>query len=131
MSDIIRKAREKYGPAYDEMCQAAGQIKEEYVAGGGDPSEVYSPERMEQLRRGGGSSLENLPPELRPDGSIAGPYLPTEMALEEGMIQQEAVPSVLQALVDGVDTVSSGVDRDGKGFAVGRNPSGKVVKVQA
>ena len=131
MSDIIRKARAQYGDAYDKMCADAGMVKAEYVAGGGDPADVYSPERMEELARGGGDSLEALPPELRPDGSVAGPYLPTEMALSEGMIQPEAMPSVLQALMDGVETVSSGVDRDGNGFAIGRHHKGQVVKVKA
>jgi hypothetical protein len=131
VSDIIRKAREAYGPAYDQMAAEAGQIKEQYVAEGGNPEDVYSFERLEALARGGPQALENMPPQMREDGSVAGPYVPTEMALQEGMIEEAALPSVLLALMDGVETVSSGTDACGNGFAVGRAPNGQAVKVQA
>lgn len=130
MSDIIRKAREMY-PDYDAMAAEAGDIKAQYVEQGGDPADVYSFERMQALARGGSTALEQLQPEQRPDGSIAGPYVPTEMAIAEGIIEPGAMPSVLAALMDGVNTVSSGVDGGGCGFAVGKSPTGEVVKVQA
>jgi hypothetical protein len=131
MSDIIRMAREQYGSQYDQMAANAGQVKAEYVEQGGDPADVYSIERLHELARGGGQALEQLAPEQRPDGSIAGPFVPTEMAIAEGLIEDGALPSVLAALMEGIDTVSSGVDQGGCGFAVGKGPDGQVVKVQA
>ena len=66
----------------------------------------------------------------RPDGSIAGPYVPTEMALAAGLIEPRAVPAVTEAMNKGINTVSSGTDVDtGRGFAIGRAPDGSVVKV--
>lgn len=129
MSDIIRMARAQY-PNYDQLNEEAGRIKEEYVAAGGDPMDVYSPERMDALAQGGPQALEDMPSSPRPDGSIAGPYVPTEMALTNNMVQPQAVPAVLAALMGGVNTVSSGVDREtGKGFAIGRGMNGEVCKV--
>lgn len=129
MSDIIRQARAMYGPAFDAMMQDAGQIKTEYVAGGGDPADVYSPERVQAYADGGPAALEGEPMQTREDGSIAGPYVPTEMALANNMVQRQAIPAVLAALTDGVQTVSSGV-RDGVGFAIGRAPDGSIVRVE-
>ena len=131
MSDIIRQARETYGPQYDAMAADAGRIKQEYVEQGGDPADVYSFERLQELARGGGQALEQLQPEQRPDGSIAGPFVPTEMAIAEGIIEEGALPSVLAALMDDINTVSSGVDKGGCGFAVGEAPDGRIVKVKA
>lgn len=129
MSDIIRQARAIYGPAFDAMMQDAGRIKAEYVAGGGDPEDVYSPERMQAFSEGGPAALEGEPTQMREDGSIAGPYVPTEMALASNMVQPQAIPAVLAALTDGIHTVSSGV-RDGVGFAIGRSPDGSIVRVE-
>ena len=131
MSELIRKARAAYGPAYDEMAEEAGRVKAEYIQQGGDPADVISFERLQELARGGAQALEQMPSEQRPDGSVAAPFVPTEMAIAEGIIEEDALPSVLKALLDGVDTVSSGVDQGGCGFAVGRAPSGNVVKVMA
>lgn len=129
MSDVIRQALEMYGADLMPMMQEAGRIKEEYVAGGGDPAEVYSPERMDELARGGGSSVAELPPSLREDGSIAGPYVPTELALANNMIEPGALPAVLAGLLGGVNTVSSGVGPDGRGYAIGREPGGSVCRI--
>lgn len=130
MSDIIRMARSVYGPAYDQMAAEAGQIKNEYVQAGGDPLHVYSPERVQAYLGGGMAGLEGAAPEARPDGSIAGPYVPPEMALANNMVERRALPAVLAALADGIHTVSSGVDSGtGMGFAIGRAPSGEVVRV--
>lgn len=130
MTDIIRMARSIYGPQYDQMLQEAGRIKQEYVAGGGNPQDVYSPERIDIAAAGGMGQLEQEPSMQRPDGSIAGPYVPTEMAITMNMIEPRAMPAVLSALTDGVNTVSSGVDPDGTGFAIGRGPSGQIVKIK-
>lgn len=131
MSDIIRMARAMYGPAYDQMAQDAGAIKQEYIAAGGNPAHVLSPERFRALQEGGLSGLLGRPPEQRPDGSIAGPYVPTDMAIAMNMIEKRALPAVLAAQRDGINTVSSGVDQEtGMGFAIGRAPSGHVVRVE-
>lgn len=131
MSDIIRMARAMYGPAYDAMAANAGAVKAEYLAAGGRPDHVISPERLETLRRQGPAGLLAQPSAQRRDGSIAGPYVPTEMAVAMNMIEPRALPAVLTATRAGVNTVSSGVDRQsGRGFAVGRAPSGQVVRVE-
>jgi hypothetical protein len=132
MSDLIRQARAAYGPELDRMTQEAGKIKQEYVACGGDPSHVYSPERMEEFERGGADALSASAPMTRDDGSIAGPYVPTEMALANNLVEERAVPAVLAGLLNGVETVSSGVDQaSGAGFAIGRAPDGRVVRLDA
>lgn len=129
MSDIIRMAQKLYGPAFDQMLQEAGDTKMQYIVEGGDPRHVVSPERLDALMRGGPAALAQEPTVGRPDGSVAGPYVPTEMALAMNMIEPRAVPAVLAALRDGVNTVSSGVD-NGVGYAIGRAPDGSVVRVE-
>lgn len=129
MSDIIRMARRIYGPQFDQMLAEAGDIKMQYMAEGGDPKHVVSPERLDALMQGGPAALEQEPAAMRGDGSVAGPYVPTEMALAMNMIEPGAVPAVLAALNDGVTTVSSGVD-GGVGYAIGRSPDGRVVRVE-
>jgi hypothetical protein len=131
MSEIIRKARQIYGPEYDRMFDEASQIKKEYLDGGGDPSHVISPERLQTLQSSGPDALMAEPPQQRGDGSIAGPYVPTELAIATNMIEKRAMPAVLKALQDGVNTVSSGYDEGrGVGYAIGRAPSGHVVRVE-
>lgn len=128
MSDIIRQARQIYGPAYDEMLAEAGRIKQQYVAGGGKPDDVYSPDRVAAMFDRGVEALEGA--SQRQDGSIAGPYVPTELALTAGLIEPQAVPAVMDAMNKGIRTVSSGTDRDtGRGFAIGADPAGRVVKL--
>lgn len=129
MSDIIRQARAIYGPAYDQMLEEAGRIRHEYVAQGGRPEDVYSPERVEALSQGRSGELAGAT--TRADGSIAGPYVPTELALAAGLIEPRAVPAVTAAMNKGIHTVSSGFDPDKQiGFAVGRSPDGRVVRVE-
>ena len=106
-------------------------IKREYVEQGGRPEDVYSPERAKILVEQGPEALIAEPPLKREDGSIAGPTLPTEEALAKGLIEERAKPAVEQALKDGVNTVSSGFDKQkGVGFAVGRDKDGNVVRVE-
>lgn len=128
MSDIIRQARSIYGPAYEQMLEEAGRIRQEYVAQGGRPEDVYSPERIEALAQGRPEELAGAT--AREDGSIAAPYVPTEMALTAGLIEPRAVPAVTEAMNKGINTVSSGTDQEtGRGFAIGAGPDGRVVKV--
>lgn len=130
MSDIIRMALAAY-PEYGKMLDEATRIKQEYVDCGGNPEHVYSPERVSAAASGGLNGLLDSPSEQRPDGSVAGPYVPTEMALAMNMIEPAAMPAVQSAMQDGINTVSSGVNRDtGRGFAIGRAPSGQVVRVE-
>lgn len=109
----------------------AGKIKQEYVAKGGRPEDVYSPERVDALRRGGPTTLMEDRPMKRTDGSIAGPYMPIKDAMSMGLIEEGAIPAVQKALKQGVHTVSSGFDtHKGVGFAVGRDRAGRVVRVE-
>lgn len=129
MSDIIRQARAIYGPAYDQMLEEAGRIRQEYVDAGGRPEDVYSPERIQAVMQGRLGELAGA--SARGDGSIAGPYVPTELALAAGLIEPRAVPAVVEATNKGINTVSSGVDPErGVGFAIGRAPSGHVVRFE-
>lgn len=128
MSEIIRQARMMY-PDFDRLNEEAGRIKEEYVAAGGDPDEVYSPERMDTLMQQGPEALAEEDPMQREDGSIAAPYVPAELALQSGMIEEGAVPAVLAGLLGGINTVSSGIGKDGRGFAVGRDQNGSIVRI--
>jgi hypothetical protein len=128
MSDIIRQAQAIYGPAYEQMLEEAGRIRQQYVEQGGRPEDVYSPERVEALTQGRHGELAGAT--AREDGSIAAPYVPTELALTAGLIEPRAVPAVMDAMNKGINTVSSGKDNEtGKGFAIGRDPAGRVVKV--
>jgi hypothetical protein len=130
MSDIIRLARRMYGASLAPMMEEAGNIKREYVAGGGDPNDVYSPERMRILEQQGAQSLLHEQAQQRDDGSVAGPYVPTPLALTNNMIEPGAVPAVVAAMNRGINTVSSGVDQHtGQGFAIGRDPNGSVIKL--
>ena len=128
--------------------QYLSQIKRDYVSQGGNPLDVYAPERASLLTtefnknlQSGLSQeeamikatdvLEALPPETRPDGSISAGYAPTEEAIQKGMIQPAALPAVRKAMNEGVLTVSSGYDKEkGVGFAVGKAKDGKVVRIE-
>ena len=130
MSDIIRLAQRMYGDDLGQMMAEAGNIKAEYIAGGGDPDDVFSPERLAALSHGGPLALLRSDSMTRTDGSMAAPYVPTELALAKNMIEPGAVPAVTAALNDGINTVSSGMDKQtGQGFAIGRNRDGQIVKV--
>ena len=128
--------------------QYLSQIKRDYVSQGGNPLDVYAPERANLLTtefnknlQSGLSQeeamikatdvLEALPPETRPDGSISAGYAPTEEAIQKGMIQPAALPAVRKAMNEGVLTVSSGFDKNkGVGFAVGKAKDGRVVRIE-
>lgn len=128
--------------------QYLSQIKRDYVSQGGNPLDVYAPERADflanevnkNLQSGlsqqdamlkATDALEALPPETRPDGSISAGYAPTEEAILKGMIQPAALPAVRKAMNEGVLTVSSGYDKQkGVGFAVGKAKDGKVVRIE-
>ena len=128
--------------------QYLSQIKRDYVSQGGNPLDVYAPERADflanevnkNLQSGlsqqdallkATDALEALPPETRPDGSISAGYAPTEEAIQKGMIQPAALPAVRKAMNEGVLTVSSGFDKDkGVGFAVGKAKDGRVVRIE-
>jgi hypothetical protein len=119
MSDLIR-----------DMIEA-GRIKAEYLAQGGRPEDVISPERIQALQNGGPNALMEERPMRRTDGSVAGPYMPIKDALARGLIEEGAIPAVQHALKQGVHTVSSGFDtHKGVGFAIGRDRSGRVVRVE-
>jgi hypothetical protein len=128
--------------------QYLSQIKRDYVSQGGNPLDVYAPERANLLTTEFNKNLESglsqedamlkatdaleaMPPETRPDGSISAGYLPTEEAIQKGMIQPAALPAVRKAMNEGVLTVSSGFDKDkGVGFAVGKAKDGRVIRVE-
>jgi hypothetical protein len=128
--------------------QYLSQIKRDYVSQGGNPLDVYAPERanllttefnknleaglsQEDAMLKATDALEAMPPETRPDGSISAGYLPTEEAIQKGMIQPAALPAVRKAMDEGVLTVSSGFDKDkGVGFAVGKAKDGRVVRIE-
>jgi len=128
--------------------QYLSQIKRNYVSQGGNPLDVYAPERANLLTTEFNKNLESgmsqedamlkatdaleaMPPETRPDGSISAGYLPTEEAIQKGMIQPAALPAVRKAMDEGVLTVSSGFDKEkGVGFAVGKAKDGRVVRIE-
>ena len=129
--------------------EAGNLTKAEYLASGGKPEEVISPERkaildqetQRQLQAGAtpqqasveaGKALDAMGTIRRPDGTIAEGYKPTAQALAEGIIETPAIPAVKEAQRLGIETVSSGTDKDtGFGFAIGRNKDGKVVRFEA
>lgn len=128
---------------------AGNLTKAEYLASGGKPEEVISPERkaildqetQRQLQAGAtpqqasieaGKVVDAMGTIRRPDGTIAEGYKPTAQALAEGIIEKAAIPAVKEAQRLGIETVSSGTDKDtGVGFAIGRNKDGKVVRFEA
>jgi hypothetical protein len=129
--------------------EAGNLTKAEYLSSGGAPGDVISPEReavlqqetQRQLQAGAtpqqasieaGKALDAMGTIRRPDGTIAEGYKPTAQALAEGIIETPAIPAVKEAQRLGIETVSSGTDKDtGFGFAIGRNKDGKVVRFEA
>ena len=52
--------------------------------------------------------------------------------MREGIIEQTAIPAVKEAQRLGIETVSSGTDKDtGGGFAIGKTREGKLVRVES
>ena len=129
--------------------EAGNLTKAEYLASGGKPEDVISPERkaildqetQRQLQAGAtpqqasieaGKAVDAMGTIRRPDGTIAEGYKPTAQALAEGIIETPAIPAVKEAQRLGIETVSSGTDKaTGVGFAIGRNKDGKVVRFEA
>lgn len=129
--------------------EAGNLTKADYLASGGAPEDVISPEReavlqqetQRQLQAGAtlqqasieaGKAVDAMGTIRRPDGTIAEGYKPTAQALAEGIIETPAIPAVKEAQRLGIETVSSGTDKDtGVGFAIGRNKDGKVVRFEA
>jgi hypothetical protein len=129
--------------------EAGNLTKAEYLASGGKPEDVISPERkaildqetQRQLQAGAtsqqasieaGKAVDAMGAIRRPDGTIAEGYKPTAQALAEGIIETPAIPAVKEAQRLGIETVSSGTDKaTGVGFAIGRNKDGKVVRFEA
>ena len=128
---------------------AGNLTKADYLASGGAPEDVMSPEReavlqqetQRQLQAGAtpqqasieaGKAVDAMGTIRRPDGTIAEGYKPTAQALAEGIIETPAIPAVKEAQRLGIETVSSGTDKaTGVGFAIGRNKDGKVVRFEA
>jgi hypothetical protein len=128
---------------------AGNLTKADYLASGGAPEDVISPEReavlqqetQRQLQAGAtpqqasieaGKAVDAMGTIRRPDGTIAEGYKPTAQALAEGIIETPAIPAVKEAQRLGIETVSSGTDKNtGVGFAIGRNKDGKVVRFEA
>lgn len=128
---------------------AGNLTKADYLASGGAPEDVISPEReavlqqetQRQLQAGAtpqqasieaGRAVDAMGTIRRPDGTIAEGYKPTAQALAEGIIETPAIPAVKEAQRLGIETVSSGTDKNtGVGFAIGRNKDGKVVRFEA
>lgn len=129
--------------------EAGNLTKADYLAAGGRPEDVISPERkalldqetQRQLQAGAtpqqasieaGKVVDAMGTIRRPDGTIAEGYKPTAQALAEGIIEKAAIPAVKEAQRLGIETVSSGTDKNtGVGFAIGRNKDGKVVRLEA
>jgi len=129
--------------------EAGNLTKADYLASGGAPEDVISPEReavlqqetQRQLQAGAtpqqasieaGKAVDAMGAIRRPDGTIAEGYKPTAQALAEGIIETPAIPAVKEAQRLGIETVSSGTDKaTGVGFAIGRNKDGKVVRFEA
>ncbi len=129
--------------------EAGNLTKADYLAAGGAPEDVISPDReavlqqetQRQLQAGAtpqqasieaGKAVDAMGTIRRPDGTIAEGYKPTAKALAEGIIETPAIPAVKEAQRLGIETVSSGTDKaTGVGFAIGRNKDGKVVRFEA
>jgi len=129
--------------------EAGNLTKADYLASGGKLEDVISPERkaildqetQRQLQAGAtpqqasieaGKAVDAMGTIRRPDGTIAEGYKPTAQALAERIIEKAAIPAVKEAQRLGIETVSSGTDKNtGVGFAIGRNKDGKVVRFEA
>lgn len=137
-------------PGYEviEPEQAeASRVKNDYIAKGGNPRDVLSPERQkvfdDEVKRqeaqgatpqqavvAASKAVDQIPPTTRPDGSIAAGFKPTEQAKAEGIIEPKALPAVEAAQARGVTTVSSGTTPQGGGLAVGKDQAGNTAKVE-
>jgi hypothetical protein len=130
-------------------AQDGNLTKAQYIASGGKPEDVISPEREavlraetqrqlqagatpEQAAQAAGEAVDRMGTIKRPDGTIAEGFKPTEQALAEGIIEKPAIPAVKEAQKLGIETVSSGTDKDtGGGFAIGKDKNGKLVRIES
>jgi len=130
-------------------AQDGNLTKAQYIASGGKPEDVISPEREavlraetqrqlqagatpEQAAQAAGEAVDAMGAIKRPDGTIAEGFKPTEQALAEGIIEKPAIPAVREAQKLGIETVSSGTDKDtGGGFAIGKDKNGKLVRIES
>jgi hypothetical protein len=130
-------------------AQDGNLTKAQYIASGGKPEDVISPEREavlraetqrqlqagatpEQAEQAAGEAVDAMGAIKRPDGTIAEGFKPTEQALAEGIIEKPAIPAVREAQKLGIETVSSGTDKDtGGGFAIGKDKNGKLVRIES
>ena len=130
-------------------AQDGNLTKAQYIASGGKPEDVISPEREavlraetqrqlqagatpEQAARAAGEAVDAMGAIKRPDGTIAEGFKPTEQALAEGIIEKPAIPAVREAQKLGIETVSSGTDKEtGGGFAIGKDKNGKLVRIES
>jgi len=129
--------------------QDGNLTKAQYIASGGKPEDVISPEREtvlreetqrqlqagatpEQAAQAAGNAVDAMGAIKRPNGTIAEGFKPTEQALAEGIIEKPAIPAVREAQRLGIETVSSGTDKDtGGGFAIGKDKNGKLVRIES
>ena len=101
---------------------AGNLTKADYLASGGAPEDVISPEReavlqqetQRQIQAGAtpqqasieaGKAVDAMGTIRRPDGTIAEGYKPTAQALAEGIIETPAIPAVKEAQRLGIETV--------------------------
>lgn len=140
---LVEDAAPKPPPSADPVA-ATEVLKDAVDKGLVAPEEVVSPERAEEYRQSeyearrdgatpeqaaefAAARVETMPAATRPDGTVAGPTVPTEQALAEGMIEGPARPLVEEIVAEGGDTVSSGVGADGRPFAVGVDARGETI----
>lgn len=130
---MLHGAMSGHGEAPTKEATAKA-VNEAVASGQVSPKEAFSPERVavaeDAIRRGDDpvAAVEATPPEVRPDGSVASKAgLPTENAIEDGLIDPKAVPLVRDMNRRGVETVSSGVGEDGKPLAIGIDKGGETV----
>lgn len=131
-------------PPSADPAAATAVLKDAVDKGLVKPEEIASPERVAEYRqseyearRDGATPeqaaafatarVEAMPPETRPDGTVAAPTMPTREALDAGLIEGPARPIVEKIVAEGGDTVSSGVGADGRPFAVGVDAKGETV----
>lgn len=137
-------------PGYEviepEQAQAS-LVKNDYLARGGNPRDVLSPERQrvfedtlkrrksegatdEEAALAASDAVDKMGVQQRPDGTIAAGFKPTEQAKADGIIEEKALPAVEAAQANGVTTVASNTTPQGGGVAIGSNPKGQTVRVE-
>lgn len=97
------------------------------------PEEAYSPERAALVKgktpEEAAAILARTPAKERKDGSVAGPTLPFDEALEKGVIDKSVEPLAIEASKT-IEPVTSGKSADGVPLVVGKDrQTGEVVRV--